>query len=376
MMHMRHDNVIGISDLMAASGPDGTGGTDLYVVSELMDTDLHKVIRSPQPLSDQHVQYFLYQTLRGLKYVHSANILHRDIKPSNLLVNENCDLRVTDFGLARSVSPESAAAGAAGDAPEFLTEYVVTRWYRAPEVVLSSGAYTKAIDVWSVGCVFAELLARKPLFPGSDHVSQLNCILEVTGSPTADQLGHLPEKARRYLLSMPQRQPKPLHSLFPDASEGALQLLAQMLQFDPARRISVEEALAHPYLATFHNEALEPCAERPFNFALEGQVRRRARAAARSRHAGVALTAPRPCLAPRAAQDPAELLWAALCQYRPELAASAPPVRRRPSRGLAGDCKTSSAQQYARYKPGTAHGAPPPAAPFGAAAGTNKEGTA
>ena len=114
------------------------------------------------------VQYFLYQILRGLKYIHSANVLHRDLRPSNLLLNANCDLKICDFGLARTTSET-----------DFMTEYVVTRWYRAPELLLNSSEYTAAIDVWSVGCIFMELMDRKPLFPGRDHVHQLRLLMEV-----------------------------------------------------------------------------------------------------------------------------------------------------------------------------------------------------
>ncbi len=113
-------------------------------------------------------QYFLYQLLRGLKYIHSANVLHRDLKPSNLLLNANCDLKICDFGLARTTSET-----------DFMTEYVVTRWYRAPELLLNCSEYTAAIDVWSVGCIFMELLNREPLFPGRDYVQQLRLITEV-----------------------------------------------------------------------------------------------------------------------------------------------------------------------------------------------------
>lgn len=125
------------------------------------------------------LQYFLYQILRGLKYIHSANVLHRDLKPSNLLLNANCDLKICDFGLARTTSET-----------DFMTEYVVTRWYRAPELLLNSSEYTAAIDVWSVGCIFMELMDRKPLFPGRDHVHQLRLLMEVsTTHPSSIILG-------------------------------------------------------------------------------------------------------------------------------------------------------------------------------------------
>jgi mitogen-activated protein kinase 1/3 len=125
-----------------------------------METDMHRVIRT-QELSDDHCQYFIYQTLRALKAMHSANVLHRDLKPSNLLLNANCDLKVCDFGLARSAASQEDNSG-------FMTEYVATRWYRAPEIMLTFKEYTKAIDVWSVGCILAEMLSGKPLFPGKD----------------------------------------------------------------------------------------------------------------------------------------------------------------------------------------------------------------
>lgn len=114
------------------------------------------------------LQYFLYQILRGLKYVHSAHVLHRDLKPSNLLLNANCDLKIGDFGLARTTSET-----------DFMTEYVVTRWYRAPELLLNCSEYTAAIDIWSVGCILGEIMTRQPLFPGKDYVHQLRLITEV-----------------------------------------------------------------------------------------------------------------------------------------------------------------------------------------------------
>lgn len=142
---------------------------------------MHRVIRT-QDLSDDHCQYFIYQTLRALKAMHSANVLHRDLKPSNLLLNANCDLKVCDFGLARSAASQEDNSG-------FMTEYVATRWYRAPEIMLTFKEYTKAIDVWSVGCILAEMLSGKPLFPGKD------CKLQWRSSVLSVLLAPAPECA-------------------------------------------------------------------------------------------------------------------------------------------------------------------------------------
>lgn len=147
-----------------------------------MECDLAAIIRSGQPLTDAHFQSFIYQILCGLRYIHSANVLHRDLKPGNLLVNADCELKICDFGLARgfSVDPEENAG--------YMTEYVATRWYRAPEIMLSFQSYTKAIDVWSVGCILAELLGGKPFFKGRDYVDQLNQILHILGTPKEETL--------------------------------------------------------------------------------------------------------------------------------------------------------------------------------------------
>jgi mitogen-activated protein kinase 1/3 len=151
-----HENVISLLDVLKPENK--TGFEDIYFVNDLMETDLHRVIYSHQDLSDDHIQYFVYQILKGVLYLHSASVIHRDLKPSNLLLNKNCDLKICDFGLARGLET--------GDPENILTEYVVTRWYRAPEVILNASNYTKAIDIWSIGCILAELLGRTPLFPG------------------------------------------------------------------------------------------------------------------------------------------------------------------------------------------------------------------
>lgn len=156
----KHENIISLVDVIK---PDArTGFEDIYFVNDLMETDLHRVIYSHQELIDDHIQCFLYQILRGMLYIHSSSIIHRDLKPSNLLLNKNCNLKICDFGLARGLEP--------GETEGQLTEYVVTRWYRAPEVILNASNYTKALDVWSIGCIMAELLGRTPLFPGISDI--------------------------------------------------------------------------------------------------------------------------------------------------------------------------------------------------------------
>ncbi|XP_047341399.1 mitogen-activated protein kinase homolog MMK2-like [Impatiens glandulifera] len=252
LCHMKHDNVIAIKDIIRP--PERENFNDVYIVYELMDTDLQHIIHSNQSLSDDHCRYFLYQILRGLKYVHSAHVLHRDLKPSNLLINVNCSLKIGDFGLARITSET-----------DFMTEYVVTRWYRAPELLLNCSEYTAAIDIWSVGCIFGEIMTNQPLFPGKDYVHQLKLITELIGSPDDASLGFLrSNNARRYVRQLPQYPKQQISSKFPSKPPGAVDLLEKMLVFDPNRRITVDEALCHPYLASLHSVNEEPVCPRPF----------------------------------------------------------------------------------------------------------------
>ncbi|KAH0369955.1 mitogen-activated protein kinase, partial [Aureobasidium melanogenum] len=252
LRYFNHENIISILDIQKPRSYETF--TEVYLIQELMETDMHRVIRT-QELSDDHCQYFIYQTLRALKAMHSANVLHRDLKPSNLLLNANCDLKVCDFGLARS-------AASTEDNQGFMTEYVATRWYRAPEIMLTFKEYTKAIDVWSVGCILAEMLSGKPLFPGKDYHHQLTLILDVLGTPTMeDYYGIKSRRAREYIRSLPFKKKIPWKAMFPKTSDLALDLLDKLLAFNPAKRITVEEALRHPYLEPYHDPEDEPTAD-------------------------------------------------------------------------------------------------------------------
>ncbi|KAG1808595.1 kinase-like domain-containing protein [Suillus subaureus] len=239
-----HENITGLIDVDAIS-PDFQEILRLEPCAEPLAADLHQIIKSGQHLSNEHVQYFLYQILRGMKYVHSAAVIHRDLKPGNLLVNSDCELKICDFGLSRGF----------GSAPDeqvgHLTEYVATRWYRAPEIMLAF----RAIDVWSIGCIFAELMLGRPLF----KVDQLNKILDVLGTPEEDVINRIgSDKAQLYIRSLPVKKAVPLRKLLPTADVQALDLLQKMLSFDPSARISVPDALAHPWLASYHEETDEP----------------------------------------------------------------------------------------------------------------------
>ncbi|CAM9231751.1 unnamed protein product [Chrysoparadoxa australica] len=309
LRHFSHENIISVLDIQPP--PSLAAFDDVYIISDLMETDLHRIIYSRQPLSMDHIQYFVYQVLKALRCMHAANVLHRDLKPSNLLLNSNCDLKVCDLGLARGIDL---------DPQQDLTEYVVTRWYRAPEIMLACQEYTKAIDIWSVGCIFAELLDRRwehpqakpspsppqgsfccspmsrlyhpcshfsfaclalphlslrprPLFPGDDYIHQLQIICEKLGRPEESELGFVTSaKAKRFVMSLPATEPRSLKTCFPDADEEAVDLLQRMLVFSPDKRISVEEALDHPFMESLHCEDDdEKETVLPFSFEFEKQ---------------------------------------------------------------------------------------------------------
>ncbi|DBA00877.1 TPA: hypothetical protein N0F65_008520 [Lagenidium giganteum] len=257
MRHLNHPNLVNLVDLVRP--PSLQEFNDVYIVTDLMETDLHRVIHSNQSISDDHIQYFLYQMLVSIKYVHSAEVLHRDLKPSNILVNSDCDLKLCDFGLARGVQGMDSG----------LTEYVVTRWYRAPELLLSS-KYDKQMDVWAIGCILAEMLGRRPLFPGHDYLHQLKIIMDVIGSPAEDSLDFITNpKAKRFILRQPKKPRVPLSSVYPRATPQCLDLLEKMLVFDPRKRITIQDALEHPYLASVRDRSLEVTCPTPFDFGFE-----------------------------------------------------------------------------------------------------------
>ncbi|XP_041349154.1 mitogen-activated protein kinase 7-like [Gigantopelta aegis] len=263
LKHFKHDNIISIREILKPSEPY-KDFKEIYVVFDLMESDLHKIIYTDQDLTEEHIRYFLYQILRGLKYIHSANVIHRDLKPSNLLVNEDCHIRIGDFGMSRGIFYER-------DEPAFfMTQYVATRWYRAPEILLSLIEYGTGVDMWSVGCIFAEMLGRKHLFPGKDYISQIKLIVGLLGSPSDELLKNCQNVIIRDIIKkLGQRTAIPWKTLFPKASKKAVDLLSKMLVIDPANRISVDKALEHLFLNKYHDPDDEPICVPAFKFDFE-----------------------------------------------------------------------------------------------------------
>ncbi|KAG6468959.1 hypothetical protein ZIOFF_073654 [Zingiber officinale] len=262
LRQLKHDNIIALKDVMIP--PNRRSFRDVYLVFELMDTDLCEIIQTPQPLSDYQCRYFLFQLLRGLKYLHSANVIHRDLKPENLFVNgADCKLKIGDFGLARSMTQSGRG----------MSSYIATQWYRAPELLVCSNRYDTSIDMWSVGCILAELLGRRPLFPGTDDINQLELIVSVLGVKGDADLNFVDnEHARKYIKSLPLSLGIPLASIYPHANPLAIDLLKKMLVFDPSKRIDVTEALQHPYMASFYDPLFDPAANGPVDLGFDDDV--------------------------------------------------------------------------------------------------------
>ncbi|QMW44264.1 hypothetical protein G4B11_007684 [Aspergillus flavus] len=269
LKQLRHENLIGLCDVFISPR------TDVYLVTELLSTDLARLLEAG-PLEPQFVQYFAYQILvrvasalyidsydsdepqRGLKYLHSAGVVHRDIKPSNLVIDENCDLKICDFGLSR---PQDHR----------MTGYVSTRYYRAPEVMLTWQRYGVEVDIWSAGCVIAEMFNGKALFPGQDPINQFYLILDVLGNPSDKFISRIcTTNTVEIIRSLERREPRPLQSVIQNLDDSARSLLERMLTLDPQERISAEEALQHPYMKMYHDPTDEPIAMERFDWMLNG----------------------------------------------------------------------------------------------------------
>ncbi|TRY58584.1 hypothetical protein DNTS_030048 [Danionella cerebrum] len=250
MKCVNHKNIIGLLNVFT---PQKTleEFQDVYLVMELMDANLCQVIQ--MELDHERLSYLLYQMLCGIKHLHAAGIIHRDLKPSNIVVKSDCTLKILDFGLART-----AATGL------LMTPYVVTRYYRAPEVILGMG-YQANVDVWSIGCIMAEMVRGSVLFPGTDHIDQWNKVIEQLGTPSQEFMMKLNQSVRTYVENRPRYAGYSFEKLFPDVlfpadsdhnklkASQARDLLSKMLVIDASKRISVDEALQHPYINVWYD---------------------------------------------------------------------------------------------------------------------------
>mmetsp|Transcript_21138 Transcript_21138/g.45826 ORF Transcript_21138/g.45826 Transcript_21138/m.45826 type:complete len:421 (-) Transcript_21138:113-1375(-) len=308
---LKHNNVVQILEIVAPV--DMNSFSELYIVMELADSDLKKLCKQDVTLTPLHINTLLYNLLVGLKYIHSAGIYHRDLKPANCFVNQDCTVKIGDFGLSRAIGGEQlhlephphTPRGEGEEGPpgghlpqvphtqrmkKNLTGHVVTRWYRAPELILLQENYTEQIDVWSVGCIYAELLGmlegthfmdRGPLFPGSscfplspDHRHRsdykyhtqgkhdmLNKIFSIIGTATDDEIEELDrDDAKKYIRCFTKRQGDGLRSKFPHVEEGSIDILDKMLKFSPRARLTVNKALEHALLKDIRDPSKETTA--------------------------------------------------------------------------------------------------------------------
>jgi len=239
-----HDNIVKLCAAFKAENDQ-----DIYLVFEFMETDLHAVIRA-NILQELHKKYIMYQCFKALWYMHSAELIHRDLKPANLLLNSECVCKIADFGLARSLQQTPQM--------NVLTDYVATRWYRAPEILLGSTAYGKGVDMWSMGCIFGEMLCGKPLFTGASTLNQLELVVEVMGMPFDKEVAAMDSQYAKTMLDSLQQPARVIGwkgRIRHGSDETSLDMMGKLMKYDPSVRMTAEQGIRHKYCEQFYDPA-------------------------------------------------------------------------------------------------------------------------
>lgn len=334
---LNHPNLIRVLDILEPEDP--ANFENLYVVLEYCQSDLKKLFKSPVHLQNLHIKTLAYNILCGLNYLHSAEVLHRDLKPANVLINEDCSVKICDFGLARSVEgiegahiydkdddddlpkkkveeeqkPDKSGKlqksgrlnAKKGNMKKELTGHVVTRWYRAPEVILLEKDYTAAIDMWSVGCIFAELqgmlkenaatfMDRQPLFPGTScfplspdrhatakkgdfphsNQDQLNVIFQILGSPEPEDIDFITDKkAMDYVKSFGYMKRVNFKDVYMNSPDENIDFLEHSIAFNPKKRVSIKDAIEHPCFKDVRDKSKETTANGPVTMDFENDTK-------------------------------------------------------------------------------------------------------
>ncbi|XP_029573822.1 mitogen-activated protein kinase 4 [Salmo trutta] len=257
---LQHENVVRVHEVLGPYGHplprDPAQLSALYIVQECMETDLAQLLEQG-PLPGGHAILLFYQLLRGLKFIHSANVLHRDLKPANVFLNtDQLLLKIGDFGLARIVDPHYSHKG-------YLSEGLVTKWYRSPRLLLSPNNYTKAIDMWAAGCILAEMLTGRMLFAGAHELEQMQLILYTVPVLREEDHHDLRQVIPSYV-SHGWRVRRSFRELLPEVDADAIDFLERILTFNPMDRLTAEAALSHPFLQQYSCPQDEPMSPQPF----------------------------------------------------------------------------------------------------------------
>jgi len=232
LQELHHEHILGLIDVFVDIGSE----RNLWLVTEFMENDLKRVIEDRViQLSAADCKSYMFMLLKGVEYLHANWVLHRDLCPGNLLLSPEGILKIGDFGLAKKFGNEDLR----------FTPEVVTRWYRAPELLLGARYYGRGVDMWSVGCIFAELMLRVPYFAGDNEIDQLSKIFGALGTPKAKEWQNM-ELLPGYFQFTPA-EATPFNRIFTSASDDALELLGNLLKFDPNERPSATDCLSNKY---------------------------------------------------------------------------------------------------------------------------------
>ncbi|PXF49394.1 Cyclin-dependent kinase 1 [Gracilariopsis chorda] len=235
-----HPNIVDFKDVVHVD-------KKLFLVFEYLDQDLKRYMDSVNEMPAMLIKSYLYQLINGIAFCHSRRVLHRDLKPQNLLIDRHGMLKLADFGLARAF----------GIPVRHYTHEVVTLWYRAPEILLGARKYSTPVDIWSIGCIFAEMVMKTPLFPGDSEIDQLHKIFNALGTPTPEMwsdVTSLPEYSRHF----PKWHRRHIAETVRNLDRYGVDLLARMLAYDPRERISAAEALSHYYFDDLDRQTFKP----------------------------------------------------------------------------------------------------------------------